>query len=413
LSQAGLKAGLYKRTAAANPKGMRLAIRHCMEKSTTALETPLREQLDRLAGFTPSEMPVLSLYLNMAPNEQGKDHYAPFLRKTFPERILTLQGAARKSFERDVERINDYLAKQVRPSVNGLAIYACAAANDFFQAVQLDVPLDHHWLYIGAVPHLYPLARLNDQNPRYAALLADTNSARLFVFGLRTTEAREEVTNIKTRKTMTGGWSQARYQRHIENFHVQHMKEVVEVLDRVVRDEKINQIVVACDAVARPMLMEQLPKHLAEKVLDMAKLDAKAPEHKVLAETMEALREKDAETDAERVQAMFDAWRGGGLGVVGPESTMAALVMGQVEELLITATPERLRRARISPDLVTPGPVEIDTSHPNNQVDTDRHKLADELVTKAQQTSARIRFIEHPKLLEEVGGVGAILRFKI
>ena len=384
-----------------------------MEKTTTALETPLREQLDRLAGFTATEMPVLSLYLNMAPNEQGKDHYAPFLRKTFPERILTLQGAARKSFERDVERINDYLAKEVRPSANGLAIFACAAEQDFFQAVQLDVPLDHHWLYIGAVPHLYPLARLNDQNPRYAALLVDTNAARLFVFGLRSTEAREEVNNVKTRKSSMGGWSQARYQRHIENFHLQHMKEVVDVLDRVARDEKINQIVIACDTVARPMLMDKLPKRLAEKVIDVAKLDAKTPEHKVLAETMEALREKDAETDAERVQALLDAWHGSGLGVVGPEDTLSALAMGQVEELLITATPERLRRARVPSGLVTPGPIEIDTSNPNPQIDSERHKLADELVTKAQQTSARIRFVEDPALLEKVGGVGAILRFKI
>ena len=392
---------------------MGLATVSPMDKTTTALETPLREQLDRLAGFTPTDMPVLSLYLNMAPDEQGKDQHAQFLRKTFPERILTLKGAARKSFERDVERINDYLAKQVRKSANGLAIFACAAENDFFQAVQLDVPLDYHWLYIGAVPHLYPLARLNDQNPRYAALLVDTNSARLFVFGLRTTQAREQITNVKTRKTMTGGWSQARYQRHLENFHLQHMKEVVDVLDRVVRDERVNHVVVACDAVTKPMLMEQLPKHLTEKVIDVAKLDAKTPEHKVLTETMETLREKDAETDAARVQAMLDAWRAGGLGVVGPESTMAALAMGQVEELLITATPERLRRASIPPALVTPGPVEIDTSNPNPGIDTEAHKLADELVTKAQQTSARIRFVEDPKLLEEVGGVGAILRFKI
>ena len=40
-------------------------------------------------------------------------------------------------------------------------------------------------------------------------------------------------------------------------------------------------------------------------------------------------------------------------------------------------------------------------------------KLADELVTKAQQQSARIRFIENADLLADVGGVGAILRFKI
>jgi peptide subunit release factor 1 (eRF1) len=57
--------------------------------------------------------------------------------------------------------------------------------------------------------------------------------------------------------------------------------------------------------------------------------------------------------------------------------------------------------------------VEVDTSRPNSGVDTERYKLADELVTKAQQTSARIRFLEDPQLLEDVGGVGALLRFKI
>jgi peptide subunit release factor 1 (eRF1) len=34
-------------------------------------------------------------------------------------------------------------------------------------------------------------------------------------------------------------------------------------------------------------------------------------------------------------------------------------------------------------------------------------------VTRAQQTSARIRFIEDASLLAEVGGVGALLRFRI
>ena len=143
--------------------------------------------------------------------------------------------------------------------------------------------------------------------------------------------------NVKTKRTSIGGSSQARYQRHVENFHLHHMKEVVEVLDRVVRDEVINQIVVACDEVAKPLLMEQLPKHLAEKIVDVLKLDINTPEQRVLAETMDALREKDAETDASQVEAMLGAWRGNGLGVAGPEETLKALEMGQVEELLIAS----------------------------------------------------------------------------
>jgi peptide subunit release factor 1 (eRF1) len=254
---------------------------------------------------------------------------------------------------------------------------------------------------------------VNDQFPRYAALLVDTNAARLFVFGLGSAEARHEVTNVKTKKTSMGGWSQARYQRHTENFHLHHMKEVVEMLDRVVRDEALNHIVIACDAVAKPTLMEQMPQHLADKVIDVVKLDINTPEHEVLSRTLEALKEHDAGTDAEQVERMLGAWRAGGLGVVGPEATLQALEKGQVEELLITASPSLLKRAQTLTGDVAPGPVDVDTSSPTGAADSDRHRLADHFVVHAHMSAARIRFIEDPELLSEVGGVGALLRFRI
>ena len=393
--------------------GTPLATQAGMPKSTSALETPLREQLDRLAAFEAAEAPVISLYLDMRPDQHGRANYDSFLRKTFTDRGRALKGDARKSFERDVERIRAYLGDTVRKSTNGLAIFACAAQNDFFETIQLDVPLDQHWLFVGPAPHLYPLARLNDQFPRYAALLADTNSGRLFVFGLGTTEQQREVRNVKTRKTSMGGWSQMRYQRHLANFHLHHAKEVIDVLDRVVREESLTRIVLSCDEVTKPTLMEQMPQHLAEKVIDIVKMDINTPEHEVLAQTLEALRQHDVDGDVAAVERMFDAWRGSGLGVVGPEDTLDALSKHQVEELLITATPALLRRASSMPPGTAPGPVDVDTSAPSAELDPERLKLADELVTRAQQTSARIRFIENPDLLSEVGGVGAILRFKL
>jgi peptide chain release factor subunit 1 len=383
-----------------------------MAKSTTALETPLREQLDRLSAFEPADAPVISLYLDMRPNEVGRAAYDSFLRKTLADRSRALTGDARKSFDRDVDRITKYLGENVRKSANGLAIFACAE-RDFFEAVDLDAPLEDHWMFIGSVPHLYPLARINDQFPRYAALLVDTNAARLFVFGLGAAEAKREVTNVKTRKTSMGGWSQARYQRHMENFHLHHMKEVVDVLDRVVREEGLDKIVVSCDAQAKPTLMDQLPKHLAEKIIDLVHLDIHAPEHEILSRTLDALREHDATTDVEQVERMLGAWRAGGLGVVGPEATLQALEKGQVEELIITASPSLLKKAKSLTGDVAPGPVEIDTSASTGGEDADRHRLADHFVVHAHQSAARIRFIEDPELLKEVGGVGALLRFRI
>ena len=360
-----------------------------MPKTTTALQTPQREQLDRLSLLEPGDSPVLSLYLDLSTDKHGRrDHAAAFLRKVFTERGAALEGDARKSFDADAERIRAYVESEVPTSVSGVAIFASSGADGFFEAVQLDTPIGEHALFVGDVPHLYPLARLNDQHPRYAALVLHTNSARLFVFGLGRVESREEVINEKTRRGAVGGWSQKRYQRHVENVHLHHMKEVVTVLERVLREEGIDKIVLACDEVARPALMEQLPKHLAAKIIDTVSLDIKAPEHEVLAETMDALRQHDGVTDAERVGTMFDEWSAHGLAVAGREATLDALAKRQVEELLLTVRPEDLK-----------GP--------------DQEHLAGELVALAQQNSARIRFIEDSNLLADVGGVGALLRFRI
>jgi peptide chain release factor subunit 1 len=374
------------------PEGIGLAMRCRMPKTTSELETPLREQLDRLASLdSTADLPVISLYLDMRADGTGRTNVEPFLRKALAEQREALTGDARASFERDSERIQSYLANDVEKSANGVAIFACHARDGFFEALQLDAPIEQHQLFVGQVPHLYPLAKLNDQFPRYAALLVNTNSARLFVFGLGDTETQQQVVSTKTRRTTMGGWSQARYQRHIENFHLHHMKEVAEVLDRVVREESLTKIVVSCDEVAKPILMDQLPKHLVEKIVDVVSLDMKAPDQQVLAETLDALRQKDAETDAEHVEAAIGAWRASGLGAAGPAGTRAALERGQVEELLITAAPTLLRAG--SPE--------------------EAERLANELVTLGQQTSARIRFIEDPALLAEVGGVAALLRFRL
>ena len=112
----------------------------------------------------------------------------------------------------------------VEPSVNGLALFACAGA-DLFEAMPLAAPIDRHRLYVADRPHLYPLARVLDEYPRYAVLLADTHSARILVIAANRLERTASVEGMKTRRHKMGGWSQARYQRHIDNFRQQHAKQ--------------------------------------------------------------------------------------------------------------------------------------------------------------------------------------------
>jgi peptide chain release factor subunit 1 len=344
----------------------------------------------------------------MQPDQHGRDNFEPFVRKEFHAKAKSFASESLElaSFERDTGRIRAYLRDEVRPSANGLAIFACAGADGYFNAVQLDAPIQKHRLHVDERPHLYPLARLIDQHPRYAALLVDTNSARLFVFGLGKTLVNKETQHIKLSRTQVGGWSQMRYQRHVENNHLHHAKEVVEMLDRVVREEAVEHIILAGDQVIIPLLREHLPNHLQEKIIDILRLDITTPEHEVLKATMKALSEHNLHSDAEKVRRFLDEYRAGGLAVVAVKDTIKALEQGQVDELLISASPSEVR---IEED--------FDTSSHDHNSSGERFSsgltTADLLLTRARQTGARVTFIEDAALLRSFGGVGGVLRYQV
>lgn len=357
-------------------------------------------QLDRLAEWDAGPFPVVSLYLNLQPDDRGRDQFAPFLRKELDDRIATYgaHGPERESLTTDAEKIRDYV-ENVDRSANGLALFSCSGA-DLFEAIPLAAPIADHHLSISDRPHLYPLARLIDEYPRYAVLLADTHSARIVVVAVNAVEREAKIEGTKTKHHKQGGWSQARYQRHTENYHLHHAKEVIDALARIVRDEAIPSVIVSGDEVIVPLLKEQFPKDIAERIVDVLKLDMRTPDREVIDASIEVMKEQDAKSDRERVEALLGAYRGNGLGVAGVERVRRALEMGQVDELIITARPEAIdARGVVQPQSATERTAE--------------ERIADELIVKARQTSAKIRFIEDASLLDAVGGVGALLRFKL
>jgi peptide subunit release factor 1 (eRF1) len=363
-----------------------------------AVTDRLSTELDRLASFEPGGSPVISLYLNLTANQHGRDQFEAFLRKELNERLRTYPagGPELRSLEQDAEQIREYMT-MLDPAANGLALFACSAAG-LFEPFVLSVPIPEHRLYISDRPHLYPLARALDAAPRYAVVVANTHSARIFVVAANMLRVAEEVHGVKTRRHKMGGWAQARYQRHIDNYHEQHAKEVVAVLSRVVKDEQVEAVLIGGDEVIVPLLKDYLPKDLAARIVDVLKLDVRAPEREVLDTTLETMRGQDAETDRAKVDQVLSEYRANGLGIVGVKETALALERGQVDELLVTAAAN-----------AAPGG-SADNGSGAQEVS---EQTAEQLIVKARQTSATIRFIEDPSLLSEVGGVGALLRFKL
>jgi peptide chain release factor subunit 1 len=369
--------------------------------------------LDRLLNFEPVPAPVISLYLDARVNEQGKRQFMPFVRKQLNERSKSYEtdSLERESFETDFRRIASYLEDGINTTTSGLAIFACAAADDFFEVGEFEAPFERDRLFVSDRPHVYPLARVADQYRRYAVVLADTNRARIYVFAAGQTVEEKSIENVKTKRTRVGGWSQARYQRHEENYHLHHVKEVVDMLERVVREEEVEQIILAGDeTVVIPLLREQLPKALEEKVIDAVNLAIDTPEHELFEESLTVFQRHDSLTDREKVERLLNEFRGDNLAVAGVPDTLAALSNGQVEEMLLVSSPDNLQYDEEEVRKV----LELYDVDGQLPPELDARTIADELVRRANLlSSARVTIIEDDTRLQQLGGVGALLRYRI
>jgi peptide chain release factor subunit 1 len=367
--------------------------------------------INKLISFERGRGPFVSVYLDTRPDQNGKKDFDVFLRKQINEHLDSFEkdSSEYRSLEADGERIREY-ARSIDPSVEGAAIFACTAAG-FFNAFEFHVPFTEDLFFVFDTPHIYPLVRLVSQHPRFAVAQADTNSAHIYVFDRGERFQKQDIQNVKTNRTEVGGWSQMRYQRHIENFHQQHAKEVVAEIEKLVRDERIEKVVLAGDeAVIIPLLLNEMSKELAARVAGTLPLNVNAAENEVFEAANSILKKSDTLEDMEKIKELNEQMYEGGRGVASLEKVLTALLNGQVQELYINADFDAIdfnvgRVSKIFKDYA-PG---IDERLPSAK---QTGPVIDEVLKLAIQSADDIRFIEDENLLKEVGGAAALLRYQ-
>lgn len=369
--------------------------------------------LAQLLSFEPQGSPFISIFLDTAPNGTGKKDFDIFLNKQLKEHEFPFEvnSPEWESYQEDVRRINEFV-EGLEPSTRGAAIFASSGAGGLFKTFEFGVPFEENQFIVSDRPRLYPLVRLVAQHPAFAVVSADTNAANIFIFKRGQILQTEEIQNTKTNRTEVGGWSQMRYQRHVDNFHQQHAKEVVEELGKLVRGSRIERIVLVGDeAVIIPILRGELTQELNEKVVGVLALNIDTPEHELLEAADKMIQEFDAAEDKERIERLLEQNYDGGIAVSGVENTIAALLNGQVQELYLTASADEINYSMNQVENVVSDyePV-IESDLPDL---SDREALLDQLIKLAADSADNIRFIEDPHLLKSLGGVGALLRYQV
>ena len=345
--------------------------------------------LRRLAEFAPVDAPVLSIYLDMRPHALGE---RPALRDNvlmLGDRLRDLEktfgprGPDLDSFRADVDRINDYLNDHFPAEAHGVAIFACASAG-LFEIVEAGTPFDFQ-VSIGRVPDLFQLARFIDDQETAVVAIVDTNTARLFVVRggfLREREGPDE-SGAHYNKTRLGGLNQARYQRHIEKHRADFAREAAAEINLLAEQEQASQVIVAGNQTALPILLDALPPHVRDLVRGDARgLDPTVTRDVILDEIAPLLARAEAERGHSVAEQLVDAVRADALGVVGLEHTRTALEHGQVDVLVLAG------------DTIS----DADTRN--------------ELIRLAVTTGADVEVVERHDILERLGGIGALLRYR-
>lgn len=336
-------------------------------------------------------MPVLSVYLDWRPEATGERPGVRAARVILRDRLHEIEqalwprGAAYDAVQADAARIQRYLDEQAPASAEGLAIFACGPLG-LFETLEAGAPFETEVTAL-ATPNLYQLARLLDDQETVVVALVDSVTARLFVSQrglLRELKGLSKDPKFSSAIKGAVAMDQAHYQRYALTQRVRFAEEIATALSQLVKDTDAAEVILAGEEGAVATLRPTLTPEVARLVTAVApRMDMRATSNDIREVMEPIMREVEAEQERSAVERLMAETLAGRLGVVGLHRTRAALELGQVNTLLLLADAPLSSEER------------------------------SDLVALATNIGAETQIVEASPGLEELGGVGALLRYKL
>jgi peptide chain release factor subunit 1 len=233
------------------------------------------ETLRELAGFRSEKGCAISLYVDLHPSTSPTARDLEGRMNSLIADAEKRGDAAGFSHERkqalkaDVRRLRDWWDDEFdRDGAHGAAVF-CSSLDNFWRPLPLTDPVRDE-VRLGRDLYLAPLVPLVGRGD--GALVAFVSRERGVVFRLRGGRLEEVVDQSEEQPGQhdQGGWSQARYQRHIEKLVHDHLKTVGGELDKRVRGAGTLQMVIVAPEEMRGEIEERLSNEAREAIVGWA-----------------------------------------------------------------------------------------------------------------------------------------------
>jgi len=378
-------------------------------------ETVSWDGLRELAEFRAEKGCAISLYLDLDPKTAPTAGDAATRinalltdgERHAQENNRGLTHDQRVALKDDFARIRGYFANEFqRDGAHGVAVFSAGMDNVWRPRTLIESVPDR--VRVGREFHLAPLVPLVGRGEGAIVVFVGRERGDLYrLRGGRLDEIVDHTDDVPGRHDQ-GGWSQSRFQRHIEKLVAEHLKDVAGELDRRVRRLGAPKVIVVSSEETRAEFEELLSNGTKKAVVGWTSAEAHASPKELLELTSPILDRARGEHE----KSLIDRWREGagrgGRAASGWEEVLEAASDARVEVLLYEegADHEAWQCAACGRLSATGGQCPLDGT------ETDRRDDGLDLtVHQAVAHGGTVWAVSAHEDLAPVGGVGALLRY--
>ena len=305
------------------------------------------EGIRELAAFEAERGCAISLYLNLDPSDSPTAGDAQTrLSSLLAEAAKAEDGPpelahdARQALRSDIERIGRYFEQEFdRDRSHGLALF-CAGLDGAWEAIALvDAVTDE--IRVDRRFYLAPLVPLVGRGRGALVVVVGREQGRFYLLRGGRLEEHTDLSDEQPRRHDQGGWSQARFQRRVDNLASDHVRAVAEELDRLVRRARDTSVVVVSPEETWAEFSALLSHETRAALAGWTPAEAHAGPAELLELAEPVLERSRGERAAEIVERWREEAGRGGRAASGWAETLEAASDGRVDVLLFGNGVER------------------------------------------------------------------------
>jgi peptide chain release factor subunit 1 len=306
------------------------------------------DELRGLAAFEAKKGCAISLYLNLDPSTSPTAGDAATRLNSLLDEATKSDGAnardlshdQRQGLRVDFERIRHYFDQEFnRDGARGLSLF-CSGLDNLWRPFPLTEAVADE-IRVNRLLYLAPLVPLVGRGEGALVVVVGREQGRFYRLRAGRLEEITDLFDEQPRRHDQGGWSQARYQRHVDNLAAGHLRTVADELDRLLRRLRGAQVVVMSSEERWAEFSTIVSPEVKSAIVGWTHAEA----HAGAAELLEQAEPILARWRAERERALVERWREeagrNGRAASGWGKTLEAVSDGRVDLLLFSDGAER------------------------------------------------------------------------